>query len=235
MTSRIWVLVGLLAVAAGFGGGWLGGRAKDKPAVAREPAGERADEPVEVRAAEGSVEERVAVLEREVGRLRRERDVARAMAAMAGSGEDAAAPKSAAVDDPVFEAAVRDVMDRIDAEKTEERTVRRTERIREFSERWADQVETPLALTPEQKRKVTEIMREHFEAMSRWREEREAGGGDGGRESFRDRMRSNREALDQRLGEVLDRRQQDKLGELRESGELPGFWGGGRGRGRGGR
>jgi hypothetical protein len=95
----------------------------------------------------------VAALEREVWRMRRERNVARALAGFSDPTADAQAPKAPVVDDPVFEAAVRDVMDRMDAEKSAERRTRQTDRIREMSERWADSGVDRAALTPEQKRR----------------------------------------------------------------------------------
>ena len=130
-----------------------------------------------------------------------------------------------AVDDPVFEAAVRDVLDQIETERTLERKERRTERMRAAADRVFERLAPELSLNEGQKQKVLAILREHFESMV---EDRPADGGFAG--SGRERMRERRAKLDQKLGEVLSEPQLKRMRELQESGELPGF--GGRGRGR---
>jgi hypothetical protein len=146
------------------------------------------------------LDRRVTAAEAALRRLDRDRALMELAASRAG---DQAAPagsaQGAAVDNPVFEAAVRDVLGRIESE-------RRTERRREAAEQWANAMGQRLGMTDAQKARVVALAREYYEKLGA------TGRGDGGmeppaREERRQQMQALRTQYDQRMGEVLDGRQ----------------------------
>ncbi len=178
---------------------------------------------------------RVARLEAQAGASQRERVLA--LAERLRPAPDAGAPVDsrggAVVDDPVFDVAVRDILDQVNAERREERrrqfVLRGTERAAE----WTNDVETALGLTAVQKGKVAEILGQHFEALVRART-----GDDGeepSREARRERMREAREKTEAKLAAVLDAGQVEKFEAMKRDGDVPGFWGERRGGRRAGR
>jgi len=107
-----------------------------------------------------------------------------------------------AVDDPVFEAAVRDVFQRVDEERESERQVQREEQRQAAAQSWAAELTERLGLRPDQKTKIETLAKEFFEKM------REGFRTDAGAptqfEDRRERMRTLRKEYEERLGTVLD-------------------------------
>ena len=220
VSKTVWVVIGASLLSGGVGG-FVGhslagsGKKPDKTvASAEEPEASEA-----APAATGDADSRLASLERKVARLERQRQIAQAFADPAGqAGGSGTHP----VDDPVFETAVRDVLERVDEERDDQRRERRTQRIQQISERWSDDLAKKLALSEDVKKKVAEIIKQQFEEMANARNNPDAGRGD-----WRDRMREQREKTDKALSGVLTPAQMEQMRELREQGELPGFGGGG--------
>lgn len=132
-------------------GSWLGAGSKPAPVVA-EPAG-RAAEAV----GEGQAEllRRLEVVERRLSALSARGSPAPRSAATAEPAP--AEPAAAAVGDPVFEAAVLDVLERAEDERDSERSERRKERVRQQAEHWAQTLTERLELSPQQAARATEI------------------------------------------------------------------------------
>jgi hypothetical protein len=215
----------LVAVALGSAilGGAVGGLgvSRMRPAPPRSaPAvdSSSAPEPDEL----DELDRRLAAVESTMRRLDRER----AMTALAQSrAGDQAAPagsaRQSAVDDPVFEAAVRDVLGRIESERRTEREARQQQRRREDAERWASGLSQRLGMTDAQKARVAELAREFYEKLGA------LGRGDGGaepanREQRRQQVGALRSQYDQRMGEVLDGRQMREYQALDQAERLGG-------------
>jgi hypothetical protein len=138
----------------------------------------------------------------------------------ASAGSQAPAqPLAPVVDDPVFEAAVRDVMDRAQEEREADRELEREERRKRMAQRWSDELASQLALSDAQRPKVQAIVQEFFDQL---RAMREADAGTIGREERRQRMRDLREQGERKLNEVLDRSQQEKYKQLGNEQRLGG-------------
>lgn len=224
MTAHnIWVIAGV-AVLAGTVGGVAGrliaAQPEKKPvrgAIAS--AGDVASVD-ENRPAAGDPEARISRLEREVLLLKRDRLIARAAADSRDGGT------GATIDDPLFETAVRDVVERRDAERDDERRVRRQERIKGHADRWANDLAAKLGLSDDQKRKVAELVRGQLESMARLREGDGDGGAPAGRGQWRQRMRAEREKMETSLAALLSPAQITQMKQLQEDGELGAPWGG---------
>ncbi len=176
------------------------------------------------------LEKRVAQLERSSSRSDRVQRVERAAAQAAPSGVgDEPAPAGAGrphIDDPVFENAVRDVLEQVEDERREERSARGAERRKKMAERWTSELGTELSLSDAQKQKVAEAVQEYFESL---RALRDSDGGPGSRAEWREAARTEREKAEGKLGQILDSGQMQKYKALDDDKKL-GFGGGGRGR-----
>ena len=116
------------------------------------------------------------------------RALAERSASPAPSGSAPAASRDAAlVDDPVFEAAVLDVVERAEQGRASERETRRDERRKGQLDRWANELVRELGLTPAQRDAVIAIRQQLSTAV------RQRLDGDGGVElSRRDRRAAAR-------------------------------------------
>jgi len=181
-----------------------------EPAVAEEKVAPTSD-----------VEDRVAALERAVLRLEQRRLVAAAAQASAQpSGEPAKAnsgDSSPIIDDPVFEAAVRDVIERLEEERQAERELERGERRRQRAEEWASGLASTLRLSDQQKTKVSEIASQYFESLRSLRSSNERARD---REAFRQQVAELRAQAEAKLGQVLDGSQLRAYQELDERDRL---------------
>lgn len=180
-------------------------------------------EPLEpaARPPQSSVDERVASLERSLRALALKDSVARATAQPVGTaGRDEASPPVAdvapIVDNPVFEAAVRDVMERAEQEQDLERESERTERRKRAAEEWGGRLGEKLRLTESQKAKATEIAQAFSERL---RELRQANEGLS-RQERRDRSAALRKSSEAELAKILDPSQLTTYSELEESEKL---------------
>jgi hypothetical protein len=181
---------------------------------------EPASEPSQPR--DSSVETRITSLERTVRALALKDSVARATPPAASIG-GAAAPTPDAnvaplVDNPVFDAAVRDVMERAEQERTLERETQRAEWRKRSAEEWGGKLSEKLRLTETQKAKVTAV------AQTFWDRLRELRQTDAGpppsRAEWRERVANLRKTSEAELAQILDHSQLTSYGELDETDKL---------------
>ena len=131
----------------------------------------------------------------------------------------------------MFALAVRSVVDEWDNERQEERQARRNERRQERRDRHLENLTDKLGLSSAQKRKVAEILDEHFQRRrALW--ERDAGR-PVTRSDWREAMGNIRRESEQELKDLLDEEQLESYETLSEEGDSPFSRGGGRRRGRG--
>jgi hypothetical protein len=170
------------------------------------------------------LDDRVARLERSVQELGL-RDglghtAARANAAPgeAAAGKAPVADVAPLIDNPVFEAAVRDVLDRAEQERNVERESQRAEWRQQASEEWASSLTEKLRLTDMQKAKALTV------ATTFWEKLRDLRQGDAGpplnRQELRTRMDELRSAAEAELSQVLSASQMNSYRELDEASRL---------------
>lgn len=230
----------LAALIGGAIGGVVGARMMAPAKAAKARAGDASDSTVLHDPGEDApIEARIAAVERAIRELeRRPRGSTPALRSRPDDSEPSApTPAAPIVDDPVFEAAVRDVMDRVGEERESERDVERDQRRQQVAEGWADQLGEKLSLTDPQKTKVKEVIEGLFQKMRDLRESRNADAGAFLTRSQRfAQMRELGTEAEGKLKQVLDGKQMAEYesldGDLRLGGARP--WGPGRGRGRGG-
>jgi hypothetical protein len=211
----------LVAVSSALIGGITGasvalfaasGSPKKAPKSASAPGadpGESTGAPLEERLA--NLEQALRVLER-----RRPSPLRSLPSADAGSAATAApGGEGSAVDDPVFEAAVRDVIERAEIDRDNEREVRREDRRKQMATRWADDIAPRLNLNEQQKAKLLDIAQQFMSELGRLWGERD-GGAPQSRTERRAEMQRLREQSEQKLRTILDPNQMrtyDSLGE----------------------
>jgi hypothetical protein len=189
------------------------------------------------------LEGRVAALERAVQRLHQRALLPSSLSsAKPGSADGTSAPTapgdtSPVVDDPVFEAAVRDVVQRVEEERDADRELERSERRRQMADEWVNGLAATLKLNDQQKVKVGEIATQFFQSL---RELRNSDAGIPNREAFRAQIAELRGQAETKLGEVLDGTQMQTYQALEEEqrlgarpGRNRGQWRGGEGQGQG--
>jgi hypothetical protein len=171
------------------------------------------------------LESRFATLEAAMRRCERERTLGAASTRPSTPEANSPEPVSsgrairATVDDPVFEEAVRDVLERLESERAKERAAERLERRRATAERWSGDLGQRLGLSDVQKSKLTELAVEYNGRIQEmWR-------ADAGAEPVRpterrERMQSLRTEYEQRLSGVLDGRQMNDYRALGEEYRL---------------
>lgn len=173
-----------------------------------------------VQPTQSSVDERVASLERSLHALALKDSAARAAERVApqGTGSPPIADVAPIVDNPVFEAAVRDVMDRAEQERDVQRETQRTEWRKRTSEEWGSKLGEKLRLSDAQKAKVTEIAQTFWERL---RDLRQAdAGAPPSRQEWRDRVAELRKTSEAELAKILDHSQLTSYGELDEADKL---------------
>ncbi len=127
----------------------------------------------------------------------------------------------------VFEAAVLDILDREQERKEEERTNRRVEVERARSTRMAEDLQSKLGLTADQKGKLATIVSAHFDALRALRESNDDSAPTTRRE-WRERTSQVNSQTEQKLAELLSPAQFSAYQELDGEDRITG------GRGRGG-
>jgi hypothetical protein len=169
------------------------------------------------------LETRMLALEEKVARLSR-RPPGVALPAPTGAGPHDAGTGGPApvIDDPVFEVAVRDIVDRVEEERSSARDVRRDEQRRRMSETWVADLGLELSLTEAQKSKVTEIVTEMFERL---RDLRNLDAGTVRRSERVARMRAVSEDAEKKLAGVLDQTQLTAYRALDDDLRLTGRFG----------
>lgn len=172
-----------------------------------------------------ALEDRVAALEQHVAaqRLRALQLSGRSPADSNDPGGSSSKPNDAppVIDDPVFEAAVRDIMERVNEERASERELRSEERRREAAENWANELSRAIGLREDQKAKVITVVQDYLQSL------RQGRGPDAGpltREERRARMRELRDDAERRLGEFLTRDQLDAYRKLDDEQRIGGMF-----------
>jgi hypothetical protein len=170
------------------------------------------------------LDDRVARLERTVRALSARDSMARAAAKTDVAPSDAAPAKAPVadvapiIDNPVFEAAVRDVLDRAEQERNMERESQRAEWRKQASEEWANGLTEKLRLTEMQKAKALAVATTFWEKL---RDLRQADAGPPlSRQELRARLDELRSAAEAELGQVLSASQMNGYRELDEASRL---------------
>lgn len=206
-------IVTLAATAGAVGGGavvWRVGRPAAPLAAAEHgaPAGELAP--------------RVTALEQSVSRLAAQPRVSLtvpAPAAPPAPPHPAPAPSAAVVDDPVFEAAVRDVVQRVEEEHVSEHEAKLAELRQTAATRWASALVEKLHLNDQQQAKLAAIAHDFYDHVR----DALATPDGGATPSFGDqraKVRALREQSEQKLGQVLDPSQLASYEQLDEDEKL---------------
>jgi hypothetical protein len=189
----------VVALLAGALGGVLGGLAsgwvRPHPPEPKPAAADYAEDVRDLAAKVAALDAAVARLEQQ----RRTAGVSPTVGAAARPSTDAPA-KGALTDDPVFEAAVRDVMEKMQQERAKERDDRREA----AAQRWADQLGDKLALTDAQKAGVLGVAQDLLQKL---RDLRDADPGAPQGPGWREQRAALVAQGEQRLGELLSSRQ----------------------------
>lgn len=213
--------------------------------IGAEPRGKK-ERPSEKSAAksDGDLLERIETLEGQLSTLRRQTQARQRLSQLAESlgaddaqeGEAAGKPKRADSEDPVFELAVRSVMDRVEWEKDEERKVVRAKRHDDRARRQTSLLTERLGLTSEQADAVaTALIRqmEDFRAIRERSDDPDATR-PATRSEWRERIGEIRKKTELALSQVLTEEQMKQyLAVAEEEGIGARGWGPGR-RGRDG-
>jgi hypothetical protein len=139
--------------------------------------------------------------------------------ASADTPHPAPAPSAAVVDDPVFEAAVRDVVQRVEEEHVSEHEAKLAEQRQTAATHFASGLVDKLRLTEQQQAKVAAIAHEFYDHV---RDALAATDG-GAAPSFNDqrtKVRALRNDSEQTLGEVLDPSQRGSYEKLDDDDKL---------------
>jgi hypothetical protein len=211
--NSAWLLVGssaLIGGVAGAVGAWY--LQEDAPSRAVErPLPELASE--RDPALDPQLVSRLQALERSVRELESRRPSVASGGAGAPVSAGALAPTLVTPADPVFEAAVLDIIERAEEGRDSERDTRRDERARERAEAWANELTMRLGLSPTQTAKLAEIQAQLRDEL-RARRSNAAPGKFVPREQRRAAAQALRQRAEQELRELLDpsqAREYDKL------------------------
>lgn len=161
-----------------------------------------------------SLDERVSLLTAALGRAQGTRT--------ADANDDG--PAAADVADPVFEAAVRDILDRVDQERQDERIQRSQQRAERGAQRAAERLSSTLGLTNHQQEQLQQVFHDHYDALRKLRDSDDQPSTPG---EWREKWRELRDQAEKELERVLDKSQLEKYRSLDESE----FFGGPRVRG----
>lgn len=133
-----------------------------------------------------------------------------------------AAPAEGATEDvasPVFEAAVRDILDRVDEERREERQNRRGAFVEQSAHDVSDRLGDKLGLTDDQRAKVAEIVKQSYESMGALRdlppEQRPKTPAE-----WRERRDAQKQRVDEGLRQVLTPAQMQTYEQLPEEEQI---------------
>lgn len=158
------------------------------------------------------VQARLSDLDRSIDQLERAAEAPRAPvlpplpAAAEARAPAAPADDTTVVDDPVFEAAVRDIIERSVDARAAERAAAREEKQRQRDKYWAEEVTMRLGLTPTQSERLLGIQAQLNEELDRVRDQT-ADGRYVPRETRRDARQAARQRADDQLRAILTRQQ----------------------------
>lgn len=190
-------------------GGAVGGLLTGHSAASQAKAVQSADADPADPGSDSSLKDRVSALESQVARLKREKNAIAALRAYGSAiaarrgAPDAGAPPSSPVDDPVFQAAVEDIIDRT-------RQERRQEQMQRFTQRVSDRLTSQLKLDPDQQQKVAQAIQDYMKQIRDMWENRDADGGLD-RNARRQRMQALRKDARTKIAGTLRSDQLDKF------------------------
>jgi hypothetical protein len=147
-----------------------------------------------------NVETRIARLER---RNASAQALGEAVRSMNAGDAQPFAPSAVKADNPVFELAVRSVLEEVEWEKTEERKAEQQNRRAERAAHMAEYLTQKLSLTSDQKSNVEKIFAESMTAFRNLRESPDGGRSPESRQEWRKAAEQVRTQTEQRLGQVL--------------------------------
>jgi hypothetical protein len=212
MTTTHWVGVVVLAAGAGaLGGSAVVWRATQisGPHIAAETA-----------AAPSELTPRVMALEQAVSELAARPRLTLNVPPPAPSAPAApASPSAAVVDDPVFEAAVRDVVQRVEDEHSAEHEAQLAEQRQAAAGRWANGLSDKLHLDDQQKMRVAEVAHDFYDRVSQALAIPDGGAPPSPNER-RATVRTLRTQSEQKLGQILDPSQLASYDKLDDDDKL---------------
>ena len=134
------------------------------------------------------------------------------------------------MDDPVFEAAVRDVLDQVRVEQRSQRDTERETRRRESVTRWSGGLQPKLRLSDGQRQRIERIAEDYFAELRKLRDSDDR---PQSRDEWRTKMQTLREQSNAKIGGLLDPSQRRDYQALDAEEQLGfGLGGGGRRRNR---
>lgn len=218
----------LLPLATAIVGGAVGGLITHHSSPSQAKAVRSADADPAQPGPDAPLSDRVAALEGQVARLKRENNAISALKAYGSAlaanrrAPDAGAAPGSPVDDPVFQAAVEDIIDRTQQERRQQRTQR-------FVQRVNDRLTQELKLDAAQQQKVAQAIQDYMQKVRDMWQNRDADGGLD-RTARRQQMQKLRDDARAKIQGTLRSDQADKFQSMDRV--LP--FGGRGGRGRGG-
>jgi hypothetical protein len=171
------------------------------------------------------IEARLLKLERRSAAAQALGDYAKALATGqhdAGVAAEAQGPVNP--DNPVFELAVRSVVDKVEWEKREEERVERQNRRLERAEIMSSRLAQKLALNGDQRARVTQVFVEAMEALRNLRAPSDPNAPAPPRGDWRTRSQEIRKQSDAKLREILDQGQFTAYQDLVEKDEELRWW-----------
>lgn len=231
-------LVAVVGAGAGAAGGYfagssrapsVGGEAAEKEprTSGRDGKDDLSDEPRAASPRMGSSEStRIAALERRVTLLTAA--LARGDASLAKEkDEDGTSLEDVDVADPVFEAAVLDILDRESERKDGERETRRANLVAQHGQRLSGELTEKLGLAAEQQAEIARVVSEHFEKLRNLRSE-DAPERPVTRRDWQKRMEELNQAAQSELEKVLSPAQFEQYQKLDPEDQISFGWGRGR-------
>jgi hypothetical protein len=199
----------LVPAASGLVGGIVGGALVWALVAHGAPRATGAGVSAEIRAgaAPDPAPDEVDDVDDRITRLERRNAAAQALGeavrAMKAGDAQPFAPSDVKADNPVFELAVRSVLEKVEWEKTEERKVDQQNRRAERAAHMAEYLTQKLSLTGAQKANVETIFAESMDAFRNLREPADGGRPAESRQEWRKSAEAIRTQTEQRLAQVL--------------------------------
>jgi enoyl-CoA hydratase/carnithine racemase len=170
------------------------------------------------------VDARLARLERRSAAAQALGEAARAMQARGAGGAGPFVPGDVKADNPVFELAVRSVLDKVEWEKSEERKVEQQNQRVERVQHMSDYLAQKLSLSNDQKSNVQQIFSDSMDAFRNLRDPPDGGRAPQSRDEWRQAMDSIRTQADQKMASVLTPAQMQSYQALQQNDDEVRSW-----------
>ncbi len=193
-------------------GGAVGGLLTHHSSTTSAKAVESADADPAQPGQSGALSDRVSSLERQVAQLKREKNAIAALRAYGSAiaanrpAPDAGASPGTPVDDPVFQAAVEDIIQRTQQEQ-------RQQRMQRFTQRIDDRLTSALQLDAAQQQKVAQAISDYMQKVRDMWENRDTDAGLG-RDARRQQMDKLRKDARTKIAGSLRSDQLDKFNSM---------------------